>query len=260
MEENVNDIETVSHSKKERSSAYPAKTIEDSLALVRSIYKNFRSDFVKRDDILDIVEEASHPRDIAAATYYTLLNRVKDTYQVTELYKEIDLSIKDEEKNTALLFAFKAPKFNNELIQKFNKSEVPKELVIHLHRFHGITQDAAPLAADIFIKNATFCHVLNDKNILDIDNPVILKEEKTKEGKEENFISNTITVEKNNNDIEKNAVVKPLVLIEEMVDAEETKIRLTGGRFCILKHPSKLSSKDIEILKKQIEMLELLVE
>lgn len=49
-------------------------------------------------------------------------------------------------------------------------------------------------------------------------------------------------------------------LIEEMVDSETVKIRRTGNRFATFKHPVKLSQKDIEIFRKHIEMLELLIE
>ena len=95
----------------ERSAAYPAKTIEDCLLIVKGIYANFKYTFTKRSDIIDLVEEVGHPRDLAAATYYTLLNRVKDTYQVSEdLFKPIEYHLTDTERDDALLIAFKAPK------------------------------------------------------------------------------------------------------------------------------------------------------
>jgi len=62
------------------------------------------------------------------------------------------------------------------------------------------------------------------------------------------------------NEILKDNQSKPLPQIEEMVNSDERKIRLTGGRFAILKHPIQLNTKDIQILKKEIEQLELLVE
>jgi hypothetical protein len=43
-----------------------------------------------------------------------------------------------------------------------------------------------------------------------------------------------------------------------MVNEEKVRIRLTGGRFAYLIHPIDLSLVDIQILRKEIEKLELM--
>lgn len=49
-------------------------------------------------------------------------------------------------------------------------------------------------------------------------------------------------------------------LLGEMVNEEKVKIRLTGKKFAYLIYPDNLTKTDIEILKKQIEQLELMIE
>jgi hypothetical protein len=255
-EQNTSDSKPV-----ERSAAYPAKTIEDCLLIVKGIYANFKTAFTKRSDIIDIVEEVNHPRDLAAATYYTLLNRVKDTYQVSEeLFMPIEYHLEDNEREDALLIAFKAPKLYKELIDKFNGSQLPKELVVHLHRFHHITEDAAPLAAEVFIKNAKFCKVLDENNNFNIDSPLKTKSPEIKDEKPNGEELNKGIHPPSPNGQANTNPQEVKGLLEEMVDSETSKIRLTGNRFATFKYPVKLSQKDIEILKKHIEMLELLVE
>lgn len=129
-------------------------------------------------------------------------------------------------------------------------------MIVHLHRFHHITEDAAPLAAEVFIKNAKFCHVLDEENNFNIDLP--LPKEKEEEPINLNTKDKTPTSQVNNSS--ENIAVEPKGLIEEMVNSETTKIRLTGNRFATFKYPIKLSQKDIDILRKHIEMLEILIE
>lgn len=267
MEEVTTQIqgEPASKRKVDRSAAYPARTIEDSIKFVGEIYKNFRSDFAKRDDIINLIEN-SHPRHVAAAAHYGLLDREKDSYQVTALYKTIAVNyLNDTERKKALLTAFSSPTLNKELIEKFDGDEIPPSLVAHLSRFHRITEDAAPLAADIFIKNAKYCEVLSDKNILNYKSAL-------------HALGGAETVEKANAETEQDAEVKPnglpvnsheqkvvtnpelQKLLPEMFNEEKIKIRLTGGKFAYLIYPLALNKKDIAILQKQIEQLDLIVE
>ena len=253
----------------ERSAAYPAISIEDAVKFVSEIYRNFRNSFAKRSDILDLIEN-SHPRHIAAASYYLLLNREKDTYQVSDFYKSIVNFTSEKEKRQNILKAFSAPKLYIDLIKKFDGDEIPKELKAHLCRFHKITEDAAPLAADIFIKNARYCGILDDKNVLNFKQAVLKSDDTSLQ------LAEIITEEKTENEnnqqviidagiakpslVEKNSTeVKPK-LPEEMVNKEEIKIKLTGKRFAYLIFPDDLSKTDVAILRKQIEQLELIAE
>lgn len=250
-------IQPAQKSKKvDRSAAYSAITIPEALEFTAEVYKNFRSAPTKREDIINLIEGA-HNRHIAASTYYLFLNREKDTYQVSDLYKTIANPLSEKEKREGLLKAFGAPKLNKELIDKFDGDEVPKELVYHLVRFHRITDDAAPLAAEVFLKNAKYCGVLDDKNVLNYLNAdntplteTIVEEIKPGDkGSVKPVNDNPIQVEQNN-------TVKQTLLIPEMTNADKIKIRLTENKFAYLEYPLSISIKDINILRKQLDVLE----
>ena len=270
MDETVNEVQSESRIKKsvERSAAYPGFSIEDALRYVAEIYKHFRTAFTKRDDITALVEN-SHPRNIAACVYYLFLNREKDTYQASDLYKTTANPLSDTEKRKCLLEAFAAPKLNSELIEKFDGDTVPPELVIHLHRFHKITEDAAPLAAEVFIKNAKFCGVLGEDNILrykqtfdrlyGIATPPAQPDVQIATQSQQTA-ANPPAVDNASNT---NANVLPKqnpLMLEEIVNKEEVKIRLTGNKIAYLIYPNNLTKKDVMILQKQIEQLDLMVE
>ncbi|HEX8675670.1 MAG TPA: hypothetical protein VF700_00530 [Segetibacter sp.] len=275
LQDNNLETEVETRSKKvERSAAYPSISIPTALDFVAEIYKNFRSVFAKRDDILNLIE-GSQIRFIAAGSYYRFLNREKDTYQVSELYKAIVQFTSEKEKKTALLEAFQSPKLYKELIEKFDGDQLPKELVAHLSRFHKITFDAAPIAADIFIKNAKYCGILDDNNVLNFKKKLSVIEvsdghlnEETREIKKEEATHNntekSLTTgegEVKTPPLQTNDIEKKQILLEEMVNEERVKIRLTGRKFAYLIYPADTITKtDVAILQKEIEKLQLMVE
>jgi len=272
MDTKVNDTEPEkSQTKIERSAAYPALTISDALTFVAEVYRNFRSQPTKRDDIIDLIK-GSHNRHLAAATYYTLLKREKDKYQVSDLYKTIANPISEKEKTLALLEAFGAPKLNKELIEKFDGDEIPKELKAHLARFHNITIEAAPLAAQVFIENAKFCKVLSESYVLNYKQLIsklvdpnfdILKETKEEDSiDKEEIIENDLAEalpqiheEEVSPKTETNPINSPL-LIPEMLNEDKLRIRVTGNRFAYLIYPLDITKKDINIIRKQLDVLD----
>jgi hypothetical protein len=248
--------------KKERSAAYPAITIEQSVKFVAEIYKNFRKDFTKRDDILSLVE-GSHPRHIAASVYYLFLNREADTYQVSDAFRKVLTPINEQERRSTLLTSFEAPKLYKALIEKFDGDEIPKELTSHLSRFYEITEDAAPLAAEVFIKNAQYVGVLSDKNFLSFNGTKLsvqtgaLPAEKPGEAELPSPSGGEVNVSKG-----AAAPIAPeekqQLLLPEMANEERVKVRLTRGRFAWLIHPLDLTNTDVQILEKEIEKLKLI--
>ena len=270
MDEAANEVQSESRIKKsvERSAAYAAFSIEESIPYVSEIYKNFRTAFTKRDDIAAVVEN-SHPRNMAACVYYLFLNRDKDSYQVSEIYRTIANPLSDLERRKCLLQAFAAPKLNSELIEKFDGNTVPPELVIHLYRFHKITEDAAPLAAEIFLKNARFCGVMGGDNILRYKQTLDSLNSGSVSQPTVAPISPSITPDS----AQQGTVVPPNpttpppppnqgapLLLEEMVNEEKVKIRLTGNKIAYLIYPNSITKTDVKILQKQIEQLDLIIE
>jgi hypothetical protein len=245
-----------------RSAAYPAITIEQAITFVADVYKNFRSVYAKRDDIL-AVTEAKHPRYLAAAAYYLLLDRENDTYKVAEHYKLIATPLNEKERAIALLASFGAPKLYKTLIEKFDGGVVPPELPFHLSRFHEITDEAAPLAAEIFIKNAKYCGVLSEMNVLTYKTTLMRLNESPSDaqiGEQGGTPILPSTPGRGEGTVQDPgyAYKTGQKLLPEMVNEEKVRIRLTGGRFAYLIHPLDLSTVDIQILQKEIEKLQLI--
>lgn len=278
MNDNSKEVENPisDKSKKvERSAAYPAINLPDAIEFVGKIYKHFRNDATKRDDIIELIE-GSHNRFLAAASYYHLLIREKDTYQVAPIFKKITTFIDEKERQIGLLYAFASPKLNTQLIEKFDGASLPETLTAHLSRFYGITEDAAPLAAKIFIENAKFCKVLDENNVLEYKKRVAFlnlngtkidatnnpPDENSTTVEEANFNSDVSTTGTNNIKNENVITVSKgtTLLIEEMVEEEKTKVRLTGNKFAYIVYPRSIKKIDVEILRKQLDVIELLAE
>lgn len=258
----------------ERSAAYPGITIQEAADFVALILKNFPgSQKISREDIAAVLKKSvsNIQRDIAAAVHYKLLDRDKEGYRVSGLYKTIHNPISEKEKLTALLEAFGAPKLYAELIERHDGHVVPSELKTHLIRFHKIIDKAAPLAAEIFIEGGKYLGVINEHNILNYRQTLNTVQEGNAElHKPTNDAAKSKISEQNKINHQtisgKASIIAPVqtapvqLLIEEMNNAEEKKIRLSEGKFAVWKYPKKLSQKDIEIFRKELEILELLVE
>ncbi len=257
----------------ERSAAYPAYTLEYFLTFTGEVYKHFRNNFGKREDILSLIKGA-HPSKIAAAGHYGLLVREKDTYKVTELYKTITNYLTAKEKKDALLTAFISPNLNAELVEKFDGDVLPENLYIHLFRFHRISEAAAPAAADVFISNAKYVGVLSDSNklcyasaldapVVDSGGRVIVDFPEEKSGNQSapvpspaNIPELTTPLVNETQPVERSEIKQPL-LLTEIAGEEKLPIKLTDGKRAYLTYPKDLREKDIAILKLQLEALAL---
>lgn len=256
----------------ERSAAYPAISIEEAIRFIESIAKNFPgSPFINRDDIAAVLKTKPHNihRDIAAAAHYGLLKRQKDSYQVTDLYKTISNPISEAEKAKCLLEVFGFPKLYQELLTKHDGHVIPPELKTHLIRFHKIAEKAAQEVADTFISNARYVGAANEHNILSYKQNLL---KATTGGIE---YAEVIPPDNSGNLHPDNQKPPPLggnageegkppahdqLFLNEMNNQEKLKIRLSEGKFAYLIYPLNLNSKDIIILNKQIELLQILLE
>ena len=269
---NNNELDESSIKKsKERSAAYPAITINAAIAFVSEINKHFRSSWAKRSDILALVDN-SHNRFIAASAYYTLLRRDKDSYQITDLFKSIINPISEKEKRTSLLQAFESPKLNKELIEKFDGDVIPKELPIHLYRFHKITEDAANIAADIFINNASICQVIDGNGRLVFNQELNKLRNPNFDFAEITNLENKPQITNSANSSENIETFVPLIeqpiiqkqkysntqnnLLLDNSSDEKLRIRLTENKIAYLHYPINITKKDIYILRKQLDVLE----
>jgi hypothetical protein len=258
----------------ERSASYPSINLEDAVSFTAEVSKHFPTvgQTINRDDIAAVLNKVSATiqRDIAAASQFGFFTKQRgEGYQLTSAYKTLKNSLDEKERRKFLLQAFASPKLFVELIEKFDAHAVPVELKTHLIRFHNIAEKAAPGAADIFIQSAQYCGALTSTRILQykqelekVCNPNFQYAEIVTENKEERFeaeiddiIKETFfetTTEQQQQHSNNQLIVAPPT-------EERLKIPLTEKKSAYLIYPSNINSKDIEILKKQIEVLELLV-
>lgn len=129
-----------------------------------------------------------------------------------------------------------------------------------LYRDHSITSNASRDAAKIFIDSAVFAKIIDSQNTFILNNP-------TQETEVEDEPTSVYIVD------EKKYKEKPKQYLDMVpYDGEEEFVNisggrnqtfsfaLTGGQFAQLVVPTELKPKDIQIIRKQIELLELQVE
>ncbi|MBZ0245191.1 MAG: hypothetical protein K8H85_04520 [Cyclobacteriaceae bacterium] len=235
--------------KRERSAAYPSITLEDAVKFTQTIAKNFPSpQELTRDDIATVLKKktASVVREVATCSHFGLLERTKNGYKISSLFKAINHPVSKDEERKSLVEAFRTPKLYNELIEKYDNHAVPSDLKPLLIRFHGISEKVAAEAADIFFSSGIYCGAING-NILNTN----LSDLK--------IVDNDKFEDAEVIDIEDKSHQKFLPPVKKE-GQEQLPIRLTGlGRYAFLTYPSEINEKDIEILKKQIEVLELIL-
>jgi len=255
----------------ERSASQPGITLEEAIPFVQNVAKYFPgTPFIKREDIAAILKTKANNiiREVAAAAHYTLLKREKDAYQITDAIKILNHSLGNE-KAKLLLECFAAPKLYSELIQRFDGHAIPPEFKTILIRFYKITERAAPEVEEIFLKNARFVGALSEHGILNYkralsaasDNSIQYAEVTTEDTPD----SANVPLNANNAPkFEKPAEQPPdqhdTFLPPETINADKIKIPLSEKKFAYLLYPTNIKIKDIEILRKQIDLLELLIE
>jgi hypothetical protein len=229
----------------ERSASYPGVSISETISFISTVSKNFTAThIITRDDMAAVTKIKTVHRITAAAVQYGLLVRAKNGYQISPLYKEFLNPVSEEEKNSILLSFFTSPKLYGELIEKYNKHVVPPELKSILIRYHKIAANAADEVVEVFIENARFVGALNESDILDVSNIEIPVTESAKSPKPEPGFKPADT-----------SFIDGL--FNPNHGQEDVKIVLTDSKYCFIKYPKNLTEKDILILKKWIELLEL---
>ena len=238
----------------ERSASYPGFTIEYILNFIGGVSKNFPTNQVlTAGDISAVTKVKTVHRIIAAALQYGLLVKAKNGYQISQAYMDYINPVSPDERKNLLLSFFKSPKLYSDLIEKFNSHVLPPEFKSILIRFHKIAQGAVDEVAGIFIKNAEFVGVLNGANILDVSVQSNINEaiNTADDSKVEPLIAPKP---------EQHTTESAIRLLEQFGGQEDIKIVLTESKYCFIKYPKNINEKDVLILKKWIELLELTVQ
>ncbi|HEY0246517.1 MAG TPA: hypothetical protein VGC01_13195 [Mucilaginibacter sp.] len=261
--EAVNKATTEKVDKKpvERSAENPAISIEKGISFVDSIAKNFSpTQWVTREDIEAVLKTKGLHRPIAATVQYGIISRNKNLYQISPTYKELINPISENEVKKIKIQFFSSPKLYAELIEKYDGHVVPSDLKVHLIRFHNIAPNASNDVAELFFQNARFAGVISDNNILNVsvvsDPSVITPPQVAAKSTDipvnvENSEAGVLRLKQLED--EKNRTK----LLSEVNNPITYKIPLSEKKNAVLTYPHELNEKDIQILKKYIELLEL---
>jgi hypothetical protein len=106
-------------------------------------------------------------RKIAALAQYGLFDRDGNSYSPTKLLSQIVHPISEPERDAALKTAFESPTLFAEVLAKYREHRrIPGALPNILLRDHGITQQAAGDAAEVFLSSGRFAGVLDESGAI----------------------------------------------------------------------------------------------
>ncbi|XOU94731.1 MAG: hypothetical protein ACNFW9_01555 [Candidatus Kerfeldbacteria bacterium] len=158
--------------KRERSTAYPAISLEDAITYSEKLILAYpRHDFDRESAVkamgFNSISGASAPK-VAALVHYGLLERGKgSTYKNTDLAERICNYEEEQEKNEAIREAVMRPKLFNSLINDYTNRAIPVTLNNVLIRQYKISSKVSDNAVQTFKDSVEFAGiyqngVLND--------------------------------------------------------------------------------------------------
>jgi hypothetical protein len=250
--------------KRERSKAYPGAPLKECVEYAIQIKKGLGRGSHDRHSLAKAmgftgVSGAVSPK-IAALVHFGLLDRTGDGYELSELSKSITDPLNDSEQKGAITDAFSRPFLYQEIVAKFSTDgSIPNQLATHLYRFHGITDSASAFAAEIFIESGRYAGVLNEQNVIISSEAAVVNIGEAPDPKTEVIVA----AEPALGAIEsaKTSHSRPIEQVEMAYpDRQRFEFAITRGRAVTIIAPSDLNVKDIKVIRKQIELLELQAE
>jgi hypothetical protein len=247
--------------KRERSKAYPGTSLEDCVGYVREIKTNLGKGIHDRDSLaralgFERATGAVNPK-IASLVHFGFLDRAEGGYELSPNALKITDPISESEAKEEVRAAFHRPVLYQEILEKFKQEgQIPLQLATHLHRFHGITDAASGTAADIFLESGRFAGVLDQSNrfVADETAPRDRNGNEQENGAAESMIEDRAPVEKGDVAKDRAAIEHPP---KSIPGSQRFEFAVTGGHTVVLIVPAQLNDKDIKIIRKQVELLEL---
>ncbi len=156
--------------KRERSTAYPACSLETSLNDIMNLKERLGKGPYSREEAAKAlgysgINGISAGR-IAACVHYGLLARSGSAYGISDLANRIISPTSEDERRSAIMEAFRAPALYNKLIQAYMGSALPTMLPNILARNYGIADKAASSAAQTFKESAEYAGMLKSGVII----------------------------------------------------------------------------------------------
>lgn len=220
---------------KGRSKAYPVIDLEEACRLVEYINAKLGAGIFSREllaEALGYSNVAGGPgaRKIAALTQFGLLRRQAGLYEATGLAKELGRN-PAHKRVVALQRALHRPPLFRTLLDRYlQQGRVPLQLASILVRDHGITPRASELAARVFVHSSQYAGVLTRDGVLRLQEPAGPPASRSPEA-----ISTGDT---------------------SAGHEQRFEFVLSDGKVARLWLPLRLTRKDLDIVRRQVELLE----
>lgn len=219
-----------------RSRAYPIEDLHAAVSDVDAILEAVGRGNHSRATLADALGYQSAAggvagRKVAALTQYGFLRRREGRYAPTDLAERVCHPRNDQERTDTLRKALYNPPLFREVLGRYEpEGRLPQRLSSVLFRDFGITSAASETAADVLRNAARQAGVLDDND---------------------RFESR-----KTERDLRSLPYAEPKSQTTSS-DVQRLELALTEGKMARLVLPRRLSSRDLEILERQLEILRL---
>ncbi|MDP2647908.1 MAG: hypothetical protein Q8P35_01550 [Candidatus Yanofskybacteria bacterium] len=148
----MTEVQQLVSTKKERSTAYPGITLEESISAVEQLSTNLGSGPYSREAAAQALGykglSGASASKVAALIHFGLLEKTGNTYSQAQLARRILFPVSDEDKRAAIVEAALSPRLYKNLVEKYDGKSLPAQLNnILIHDFGIIAASSAGAAA-----------------------------------------------------------------------------------------------------------------
>jgi len=250
---------------RERSRAYPAYGLKDAVEWAGAIQKNIGRGVFDRDMAAHSFGSAGGsgtvPRKVASMVQFGILDLQKGGYKLSNLGLKIVMPCNDAERKEAIVEAFGAPPLYKDVLARYAPEGcIPTQLPNILAREFRIAPPAAPSAVRVFLDSGRYAGVLNDEGEI-IDGAGFRADES------DSLPLDGVGVDEEScsTDSRGQSDTRPAPLRADSADQpmragqQIQELRLSKGTARLIV-PEELSSRDIKLLQKMLEVWALQVE
>lgn len=231
--------------KKERSALYPYFTLANCIGFIELIDKHGGKE-VSESTLLDTLKLANrqtrtYTGKISSSKQFGLVTTKGSLVGITDAGRRLLYPTEGEtERRNLIGKAFSSPSLYKRLVERFGGKALPPEDLLGnvLMNEYGISKAAKDRAAKVFVRSAKYAGLLSEDNVLRVSGEVEPRREKAKEAEEARVV-------KGGED----------VLSSSTAGIQSVKVTLSGGATGTITVPNTITKKDVERLKKMLDLL-----
>ncbi|MCL4305521.1 hypothetical protein KJZ99_06375 [bacterium] len=236
---------------RERSRNHPGINLERALEFLAEFKVKVGSKATSRNSIAHVFgvspSSGAFSTKIAACYQYNLLDGRGEGIAITALGKRMLHPLSPEDKQAAIMEAFRSPDLYSQLIADYAGDKLPTELANLLFHNYDISESAKENAARCFVESARFAGYLdaNDRLIAQDTKAVSIV------SKDSEQYQDAVIVDERNEPTESSRVSH---------SGQNITLAVTAGRKVTLLLPDELTEADIKILKAQLDVIGLQIQ